>query len=113
MWRHGPVKTSHPCLAASEDALYDALDNYSMGVGLMSRGRGLAAGFLLAGGVILSAPAAHAAQVVNVPPVPVPVPVSTAPTLHMFDCQGTTGDRGCGAGFFWRDGWRGFGCYPC
>ena len=29
------------------------------------------------------------------------------------DCVGTTGSHGCGPGWFWRDGWRGWGCYPC
>jgi hypothetical protein len=29
------------------------------------------------------------------------------------DCVGTTGGMGCGPGWFWRDGWRGWGCYPC
>ncbi|MCV7227560.1 hypothetical protein [Mycolicibacterium komossense] len=35
------------------------------------------------------------------------------PKVLMFDCQGTTGYMGCGPGWFWRDGWRGFSCYPC
>jgi hypothetical protein len=29
------------------------------------------------------------------------------------DCHGTTGNMGCGPGWFWRDGWRGWACYPC
>ena len=29
------------------------------------------------------------------------------------DCAGTTGNMGCGPGWFWRDGWRGWACYPC
>ena len=36
-----------------------------------------------------------------------------SPIITALDCQGGTGDRGCGAGFFWRDGWHGWGCYPC
>jgi hypothetical protein len=35
------------------------------------------------------------------------------PTVKAFDCEGTTGRMGCGPGWFWRDGWRGWGCYPC
>ena len=29
------------------------------------------------------------------------------------DCVGSTGGKGCGPGWNWRDGWRGWGCYPC
>jgi hypothetical protein len=36
-----------------------------------------------------------------------------APRVHALDCNGGTGSHGCGAGWFWRDGWRGWGCYPC
>jgi hypothetical protein len=41
--------------------------------------------------------------------------VNVAPSapVQLFDCRGTTGDMGCGPGWFWRDGWRGFACYPC
>lgn len=35
------------------------------------------------------------------------------PRVQLMDCQGGTGSMGCGPGFFWRDGWRGWGCYPC
>jgi hypothetical protein len=31
----------------------------------------------------------------------------------MLDCYGTTGGMGCGPGWTWRDGWRGWACYPC
>jgi hypothetical protein len=79
---------------------------------MKSRARSLTVGLLLMGGTLLGAPAAHAGQVVSGPRIPVPPP-APLPTVQMFDCQGSTGDRGCGAGFFWRDGWHGFGCYPC
>jgi uncharacterized protein YraI len=36
-----------------------------------------------------------------------------APRVNALDCGGTTGSHGCGPGWFWRDGWRGWGCYPC
>ncbi|MGD9619024.1 MAG: hypothetical protein AB7G47_03405 [Mycolicibacterium sp.] len=35
------------------------------------------------------------------------------PSIQLLDCYGSTGDMGCGAGWFWRDGWRGWACYPC
>jgi hypothetical protein len=35
------------------------------------------------------------------------------PKILPLDCFGTTGSMGCGPGWFWRDGWRGFACYPC
>jgi hypothetical protein len=35
------------------------------------------------------------------------------PTVQGLDCAGGTGSMGCGPGWFWRDGWRGFACYPC
>ena len=35
------------------------------------------------------------------------------PKTQMLDCAGTTGRMGFGPGWFWRDGWRGWGCYPC
>jgi hypothetical protein len=35
------------------------------------------------------------------------------PAVQPLDCVGTTGAHGCGPGWFWRDGWRGWGCYPC
>jgi hypothetical protein len=40
-------------------------------------------------------------------------PAPAAPKVKAFDCRGTTGPYGCGPGWFWRDGWRGFACYPC
>jgi hypothetical protein len=38
---------------------------------------------------------------------------SAPPKVHALDCRGTTGAMGCGPGWFWRDGWRGWACYPC
>ncbi|WP_082943904.1 hypothetical protein [Mycobacterium sp. 1274761.0] len=35
------------------------------------------------------------------------------PKFEALDCHGTTGAMGCGPGWFWRDGWRGWACYPC
>ena len=40
---------------------------------------------------------------------------TTAPTpkVQLVDCYGTTGDHGCGPGWYWRDGERGWACYAC
>lgn len=38
---------------------------------------------------------------------------STTPIISALDCAGTTGWAGCGPGWIWRDGWRGFACYVC
>ncbi len=66
-------------------------------------------------GSLMGAPAAGAAaagtDVTVAPPAPAPVP--QRPTVQMFDCFGTTGWMGCGPGWVWRDGWRGFSCYVC
>ena len=70
-----------------------------------------AAGIMLAGCLSVT-PTAHAAiSVTHASDVAVPIPA--APTIEPLDCAGTTGVRGCGGGWFWRDGWRGYGCYPC
>jgi hypothetical protein len=37
----------------------------------------------------------------------------SANATQPLDCRGTTGWHGCGPGWFWRNGWRGLGCYPC
>jgi hypothetical protein len=45
-------------------------------------------------------------------PAVVDTPQSRLPA-QMMDCFGTTGGMGCGPGWVWRDGWRGWACYPC
>lgn len=35
------------------------------------------------------------------------------PLIQLLDCGGTTGAMGCGPGWVWGDGWRGWACYPC
>lgn len=67
----------------------------------------------LIAGSLVGVPTANAASTndttVNAPaPAPMPIPVVTA-----LDCAGTTGSMGCGPGWFWRDGWRGWACYVC
>jgi hypothetical protein len=64
-------------------------------------------------GSVATAQTAYAAQnsrdtTVNTQPA-----VPKGPDVQMLDCRGTTGDMGCGPGWFWRDGWRGWACYPC
>ncbi|ULE35072.1 hypothetical protein [Mycobacterium sp. IDR2000157661] len=63
-------------------------------------------------GPLVSAPAAGAAAV-GTDTVDHVAPAPAEPTVKAFDCQGTTGAMGCGPGWFWRDGWRGWACYPC
>ena len=62
-------------------------------------------------GSLLGAPAAGAAQVDT--DVIVAPPAPQRPAVQMIDCEGFTGAMGCGPGWFWRDGWRGWACYPC
>jgi hypothetical protein len=69
---------------------------------------GFAAASMIAG-TLAGMPGANAAQPNNGTTVaPSPVPIITA-----LDCQGTTGNMGCGPGWYWRDGWKGWACYPC
>jgi hypothetical protein len=59
-----------------------------------------------------SAQAAQATTPDKTVTAPAPAPVQ-GPKVLMLDCVGGTGNMGCGPGWFWRDGWRGFACYPC
>ncbi|EHB47759.1 hypothetical protein MycrhDRAFT_5885 [Mycolicibacterium rhodesiae JS60] len=61
-------------------------------------------------GSLAGAVTANAASTNNATPS---APHNSPPVITALDCQGGTGNMGCGAGFFWRDGWRGWGCYPC
>ncbi|TPG28316.1 hypothetical protein [Mycolicibacterium hodleri] len=63
-------------------------------------------------GTFAMTPLAQAAQVVPTPPRPAVTTLPSAP-VQMMDCAGTTGMMGCGPGWIWHDGWRGFACYPC
>lgn len=54
---------------------------------------------------------ANAASVNNNPVQP--RPTTPVPVITALNCVGGTGLEGCGPGWFWRDGWRGVGCYPC
>lgn len=71
----------------------------------------IAVGVMMAGPV-LTAPAATAAHPApDVTTYTQPAPVT--PKIEALDCEGGTGNMGCGPGWFWRDGWRGWACYPC
>jgi hypothetical protein len=70
---------------------------------------GIATAGMIAGS-LAGAQTSNAAATNNAPP---PAPHNSAPYISALDCQGSTGNMGCGPGFFWRDGWRGWGCYPC
>ncbi|SEH60690.1 hypothetical protein SAMN04489835_1957 [Mycolicibacterium rutilum] len=71
----------------------------------------------LAVGALIVGPLATAqvADAASTPPAtPGHVQVTPeAPKVKAYDCEGTTGRMGCGPGWFWRDGWRGWACYPC
>ena len=43
----------------------------------------------------------------------VPTKPGTPATVQPLARNGTTGDHGCGPGFYWRNGDRGRACYPC
>jgi hypothetical protein len=64
-------------------------------------------------GSLTTAQTAYAAQTSHDTNVYTQPAVPKAPGVQMLDCVGTTGAMGCGPGWFWRDGWRGFSCYPC
>ena len=64
-------------------------------------------------GPLVTAQAAQAAQTSPTSPDPIVYTQPAGPTVKAFDCEGTTGRMGCGPGWFWRDGWRGWACYPC
>jgi hypothetical protein len=63
-------------------------------------------------GTLTTAPLAQAAQTAPAKPDPVVYAQPKSP-VQALDCQGTTGNMGCGPGWFWRDGWKGWGCYVC
>jgi hypothetical protein len=62
-------------------------------------------------GSLVGAQTASAAQVGD--NVTIAPPAPQKPAVQLLDCQGSTGSMGCGPGWFWRDGWRGWACYPC
>ena len=75
-------------------------------------GMALAIAALMSGSVA-TAQTAYAAQTTHDTNVYTQPSVPTLPKVQMLDCRGTTGAMGCGPGWFWRDGWRGWSCYPC
>lgn len=71
----------------------------------------IAAAGIIAGS-LAGAQSANAAAV-NPNPAPPVRPSIPTPIVEALNCAGWTGVEGCGPGWFWRDGWRGWGCYPC
>jgi hypothetical protein len=69
----------------------------------------LATAALLAGPLLTGA-TAQAAQSSHDTTTYDPTPT---PTIQQVDCQGTTGNMGCGPGWVWRNGAGGWRCYPC
>jgi hypothetical protein len=72
----------------------------------------VAAAALIAGPLASAQVAQAASATTPTTNVSTPAPVQGPKTL-MLDCQGTTGSMGCGPGWVWHDGWRGWACYPC
>jgi len=72
---------------------------------------------IAASGVILGslagAGAANAASVNNTNTAPVAPHTTPVPVIAALGCFGGVGLDGCGPGWIFRDGWRGFSCYPC
>ena len=64
-------------------------------------------------GSVVTAETAYAAQTSQDTSVYTQPATPKAPEVHMFNCEGGTGGMGCGPGWIWRDGWRGWACYPC
>lgn len=71
------------------------------------------AGAALIAGSLATAQTAHAAQTTHDTTVYTQPAQPPPPVFAPLDCFGTTGGKGCGPGWFWRDGWRGWACYPC
>jgi hypothetical protein len=67
----------------------------------------------LMSGSMATAQSAYAAQTTHDTTVYTQPAAPPLPTVRPLDCRGGTGNMGCGPGWFWRDGWRGWGCYPC
>jgi hypothetical protein len=59
------------------------------------------------------APVAHAQTAQPIPHVTDTSTQTTTPAVQPLACNGTTGSEGCGPGWFWRNGERGWACYPC
>ena len=73
----------------------------------------IAAAGVIAGSLAGAQPAGAAATNTNTVTVTPARPSTPTPIIAALNCAGWTGVEGCGPGWFWRDGWRGLGCYPC
>lgn len=63
--------------------------------------------------LLVTAQTAHGAATNNDTVISTQPAQPPAPTVKPLDCRGGTGGMGCGPGWIWRDGWRGWACYPC
>ena len=68
-----------------------------------------AAAALMAGPLLTGA----TAQAVQSPQNTTTYTPDPTPVIQPLDCQGTTGNMGCGPGWIWRNGGQGWRCYPC
>jgi hypothetical protein len=75
----------------------------------------LSASLLVAGALVAVAPTHTAGAAATLPTGPgITAPSQpVTPIMQPLDCNGGTGFRGCGPGWIWHDGWRGFACYVC
>ena len=64
-------------------------------------------------GSLAGAQTANAAQVNNTNTAPVSPHTGPVPIITALGCFGGTGLDGCGPGWIFRDGWRGWQCYVC
>ncbi len=67
---------------------------------------------LIVGAMVAAAPT-HTAVAADAPAPISPGMSAPAPTIQKLDCVGGTGIHGCGPGWIWHDGWRGWACYVC
>jgi hypothetical protein len=74
------------------------------------------ASILIAGAMVAAAPTHTAVAAQATPPIRPGVtgPIQPGPPpVQRLDCVGGTGIHGCGPGWIWHDGWRGWACYVC
>jgi hypothetical protein len=76
----------------------------------------LSASILVVGAIVAAAPTHTALAAEATPPTGPGTTTQTQPgppIVQRLDCFGTTGIHGCGPGWVWHDGWRGWACYVC
>lgn len=73
----------------------------------------VAAAGVFAGTLAGAQTAGAAATNTNTTPAPVAPQTTSVPAAIPLGCLGETGLMGCGPGWIWRDGWKGWACYVC